>query len=215
MSASCGHHHKHEHGHEHGHDHDHGAGAPRRALLIALGLNAGMFAIEIGAGIAAQSTALLADSLDFLGDAANYGISLMVLSLSLIWRARAAQLKALSMGLFGFWLLGTILWHLLHNTSPEPGTMGAIGLLALLANLATAWVLFAHRDGDSNMQAVWLCTRNDAIGNIAVIGAAGGVWLTGGQNWPDLLVAGFMALLALQSAWRVLRLAKAELKTVT
>ncbi len=221
-------HHSHDHGHDHGHDHNHahgpacdhdhalhnhGEGAPRRALIIALVLNAGMFVVEIGAGLAAGSTALLADSLDFLGDAANYGLSLAVLSLTLAWRARAALVKAASMGLFGLWILGTVVWHLLHGTSPEAATMGVIGVLALLANLATAWVLYAHRNGDSNMQAVWLCTRNDALGNLAVLAAAGGVWLTGGSNWPDLLVATFMAGLALHAAWRVLRLASAELKT--
>jgi len=221
-----GHGHGHDHGHDHaGHDHDHdhthgafcdhnhGEGAPRRALIIALALNAGMFVVEIGAGLAAGSTSLLADSLDFLGDAANYGLSLAVLSLTLTWRARAALVKAASMGLFGLWILGTVVWHLLQGTRPEPATMGAIGVLALLANLATAWVLYAHRNGDSNMQAVWLCTRNDALGNLAVLGAAGGVWLTGGANWPDLLVATFMAGLALHASWRVLWLARAELRT--
>lgn len=214
MSAGCGHHHHgHDHGHGH-HDHDHSAGAPRRALLIALALNAGMFCIEIGAGIASGSTALLADSLDFLGDAANYGLSLAVLSLTLAWRARAALIKAASMGLFGLWILGTVCWHLWQGTVPEAATMGIVGFVALVANLATAYVLYAHRNGDSNMQAVWLCTRNDALGNIAVLGAAAGVYLTGGQNWPDLLVAGFMAMLALQASWRVLHLARAELATV-
>ncbi len=216
MTAACGHHHGHAHGHGghggHGHSHDHDASQPgaRKALWIALSLNAGMFAIEIGAGLAAGSASLLADSADFLGDAANYGLSLAVLNLSLAWRARAALVKAASMGVFGLGVLFTVGLHLWRGTLPEPATMGAIGMLALLANVASALALYRFRGGDSNMRAVWLCTRNDAIGNVAVMGAAGAVYLLG-NAWPDLAVATFMAGLAIwaslqvtQQAWREL-----------
>ena len=219
MSAACGHHHGHDghgHGHGHGHgghSHDHDASQPgaRTALWIALSLNAGMFAIEIGAGLAAGSASLLADSADFLGDAANYGLSLAVLNLSLVWRARAALVKAASMGIFGLAVLGTVGLHIWRGTLPEPMTMGMIGVLALLANLASALVLYRFRGGDSNMRAVWLCTRNDAIGNVAVMLAAGAVYLLG-NGWPDLLVATFMAVLAIWASLQVTAQAKRELQ---
>lgn len=185
--------------------------AYRRVLWLALLINAGMFALEISAGLRADSVALLADSLDFLGDAGNYAISIFVLSMSLTWRARAAQFKALSMALFGLWVLLATIWHAWHGSLPAAATMGLIGSLALLANLAVAALLYAWRDGDSNMRSVWLCTRNDALGNIAVLLAALGVYGSG-SAWPDLLVAGIMASLALTSAWQVLRQARSELQ---
>ncbi|MBX9912340.1 MAG: cation transporter [Pseudomonadaceae bacterium] len=185
--------------------------AYRRVLWLALIINAGMFAIEISAGLRAGSVALLADSLDFLGDAGNYAISLFVLSMSLAWRARAAQLKAVSMAVFGLWVLLATLWNAYHGGLPQAATMGLVGSLALLANLAVAALLYAWRDGDSNMRSVWLCTRNDALGNIAVLLAALGVHGSG-SAWPDLLVAGIMAGLALTSAWQVLRQARSELQ---
>lgn len=211
MGAACCHH---DHGLRRsqgpGHDHGHGLGAPRTALVIALALNLGMFLIEIGAGLAAGSAALLADAVDFLGDAANYGVSLFVLNLALVWRARSALLKAASMGAFGFWVLGTVIWHLLQGTLPEPMTMGLVGFLALAVNVGVAGLLYRFRNGDSNMRAVWLCTRNDAIGNLAVMGAAAGVFVLG-SGWPDLIVAALMAGLALWSAGQVMRQAFAEL----
>jgi Co/Zn/Cd efflux system component len=185
--------------------------AYRRVLWLALIINAVMFAIEISAGLRAGSVALLADSLDFLGDAGNYAISIFVLSMSLTWRARAAQLKAVSMALFGLWVLSATVWHAWQGSLPVATTMGLIGSLALLANLAVAALLYAWRDGDSNMRSVWLCTRNDALGNIAVLLAALGVYGSG-SAWPDLLVAGIMASLALTSAWQVLRQARSELQ---
>ncbi|WP_020679499.1 cation diffusion facilitator family transporter [Marinobacterium rhizophilum] len=182
----------------------------RRVLWIALLLNFGMFGIEILAGVRAGSVSLLADALDFLGDAANYGISLWVLSLGLAIRAKAALFKALSMAVFGLWVLGTAIWHLFSHTLPDAPTMGLVGFLALLTNLAVAWLLWAHRNGDSNVRSVWLCTRNDAIGNIAVLVAAVGV--LGTQTaWPDLVVGFIMATLALSSAWQIMRHARREL----
>ena len=184
--------------------------AYRRVLWLALLINAVMFAIEISAGLRAGSVALLADSLDFLGDAGNYAISLFVLAMSLSWRARAAQFKAVSMALFGLGVLGATAWSAWQGGVPVASTMGLIGGLALLANLGVAALLYAWRDGDSNMRSVWLCTRNDALGNVAVLLAALGV-LGSGSAWPDLLVAGIMASLALSSASQVLRQARGEL----
>ena len=182
----------------------------RRVLWVALLVNGAMFGVEIAGGLSAGSVALLADAVDFFGDAANYGLSLAVLGMALAWRARAAALKALSMGAFGLFVLGRAAWSASQGIVPEPATMGAIGALALLANVAVAALLYAWRDGDANMRSVWLCSRNDAIGNLAVMAAALGVFGTG-RAWPDLIVAVVMATLALGAAKTVLRQAKAEL----
>lgn len=203
------------HGHPHHHHHDlpWAADAPPgfgRVLWIALLVNGAMFALEIGAGLASGSVALLADAIDFLGDSANYALSLFVLSRGLRWRARAAQLKAVSMIAFGAAVLGRAAWAAWQGELPEPVTMGAVGLLALIANVGVAVLLYAFREGDANMRSVWLCTRNDALGNVAVLLAALGVFGTG-TRWPDLLVAAIMATLALTAGVSILRQAKAEL----
>ncbi len=211
MGAACQHDEHHHHGHDHDHDHDHGAGSPRFALWIALVLNAAMFTVEIGAGLAAGSTSLLADSVDFLGDAVNYALALAVLSMALVWRARVALLKGIAMGLFGLWVAGMVIRHLLAGTLPEPFTMGAVGFAALVVNVAVALLLYRFRSGDSNLRAVWICSRNDALSNIAVLLAASGVFVTG-TPWPDLAVAAFMAGLALWGSVQVLRHARAELR---
>ncbi|MBT0570242.1 cation transporter [Curvibacter sp. CHRR-16] len=182
----------------------------RRVLWVALVVNAAMFAVEVLGSMGSGSLALLADSVDFAGDAMNYGLSLAVLGAALSWRARAAQLKAVSMLGFGLYVLGSALWSLWHGDAPNAVTMGLVGVLALLANVGVAWLLYAYRDGDANMRSVWLCSRNDAIGNVAVMLAALGVFGTG-SAWPDLLVATLMALLALHGAWQVLRQAGGEL----
>lgn len=186
----------------------------RRVLWAALLINAAMFGIEISAGLQAGSVSLLADSVDFFGDAANYGISLMVLGMTLTWRARAALLKGLTMGAFGLFVLGRAAWSAATGTVPEPLTMGAIGALALLANVSVAAMLYAWREGDANMRSVWLCSRNDAIGNLAVVAAALGVFGTG-RSWPDLAVAGVMGVLALTAARSVIHQAVTELRSVT
>ena len=204
MSASC----------SHNHSHDHGVPADgrfRRVLWIALVVNAAMFAVELATAQTASSAALLADSVDFLGDAINYALSLFVLSLSLAARSRAAWLKGASMLLFGAWVIGQLAWHAVNGVVPGPVTVGVVGVLALAANLGVAVLLFAHRDGDSNRRSVWLCTRNDAIGNVAVLAAAAGVFGTG-TGWPDVIVAGVMAVLALHSGWQVVRLAAREMR---
>ena len=183
----------------------------RRILWIALVANAAMFFIEISAGYRSGSLSLLADAIDFAGDAANYGVSLAVLSAALSWRARAAFLKAVCMLGFGLFVLGRAAWGLLYGTTPDPSTMGVVGLLALAVNLAVAWMLYAYREGDANMRSVWLCSRNDAWGNLAVMAAALGVVGTG-SAWPDLAVAAVMAALALSGGWAVAQQARAELQ---
>ncbi|HET8727358.1 MAG TPA: cation transporter [Alphaproteobacteria bacterium] len=183
----------------------------RRVLWVALGVNAAMFLVEIGAGLAAGSVSLQADALDFMGDAANYGISLAVLGLSLAARARAALVKGASMGAFGLWVAGATLWNALHPAVPGAGVMGAVGTAALLANIGTAALLYAFRDGDANRRSVWICSRNDAIGNLAVLFAASGVCATG-TGWPDVAVAAIMATLALWGAAQVIGQARSELR---
>ena len=182
----------------------------RKILWIALVVNAIMFLVEIGAAFRAGSLSLLADAVDFAGDALNYAVSLAVLASALAWRARAAILKAVSMMGFGLYVLAAAMWSVWHGGVPQAMTMGAVALLALLANIAVAWMLYAFREGDANMRSVWLCSRNDAIGNVAVFMAALGVFGTG-SAWPDLAVASLMALLALHGGWTVLRQARGEL----
>ncbi len=184
----------------------------RRVLWIALALNAAMFSVEVGAGAFADSTALLADAVDFFGDAANYGISLAVLALAPAWRSRAALIKGCSMGLFGIFIIGKVFWSATTGSSPEPFAMGAVAMLALLVNVGVAVMLYRYRSGDANMRSVWLCSRNDAIGNIAVMLAALGVFGTG-SAWPDLGVAAMLGLLALLSARAIISDALRELQS--
>jgi Co/Zn/Cd efflux system component len=184
--------------------------AYKKVLWIVLAVNAAMFLVELGFGFAAGSVSLQADALDFFGDAANYAISLSVAGVALHHRARAALLKGITMGGFGLWIFGTAMWHTVQGTVPEATTMGVVGFAALLANALTFVLLWAYRSGDSNMQSVWLCSRNDVIGNFAVLLAAAGVFGTS-KGWPDLVVAVVMALLALQGAWVVTRSASREL----
>src|SRR6188474_110083 len=188
-----------------------GNSAYRRVLWAVLAINAVMFLVEIGAGLAAGSASLQADALDFLGDAANYAISLMVVGMALRYRATAALAKGATMGLFGLWVMGTVVWHLAHGTLPNAFTMGAVGFAALAANAASFGLLWAYRSGDANMRSAWICTRNDVLGNLAVLAAALGVFGTG-TGWPDLVVAAIMAALALQGAATVIRQSLAELR---
>ena len=185
----------------------------RRVLWAALIVNAGMFFIEMIAGAAADSRALQADALDFLGDAANYALSLAVVSAALAWRARAALVKSLFMLGFAGWVFGSAVLAFISGTSPDPAMMGAVGALALAANVGVAAMLYRYRTGDANMRSVWICSRNDAIGNLAVILAALGVLGTG-SSWPDLIVASIMAGLALTGGVQVFRQAQTELRTV-
>lgn len=206
MGASCCH-------NDHHHEAPSGvAKGARLVLWIALLSNAVMFAVELGAGLVAGSTSLLADSVDFLGDAANYGIALAVLPLALVWRARAGLLKGISMGLFGLWVAAMAIRHAITGTVPEPLTMGAVGIAALIVNVVVAVMLYRFRTGDSNMRAVWICSRNDALGNLAVMAAASGVFATG-TAWPDIAVAALMATLAIWGSAQVIRQARGELRS--
>src|SRR3954466_5177390 len=191
--------------------HRENAGAYRRVLWAVLAINAVMFLVDIGAGLAAGSASLQADALDFFGDAANYGISLMVVGMALRYRATAALAKGATMGLFGLWVIGTVIWHLVHGTLPNAFTMGAVGFAALVANAASFGLLWAYREGDANMRSAWICTRNDVVGNLAVLLATLGVFGTG-TVWPDIIVAAIMAALALQGAAVVIRQSLGELR---
>lgn len=186
-------------------------GRYRNILWIALVLNAAMFCIELAGGLHASSASLLADAVDFFGDAANYGVSLFVLSLAAAWRSRTALVKGVTMGAYGIFVLAQSAWHAATGTLPEASTMGKIAFLAACVNLLVAVLLYAFRNGDANMRSVWLCTRNDVIGNFAVMLAAWGVAATG-TGWPDVAVAVVMGLLGLSAANTVIAHARAELK---
>lgn len=181
----------------------------KKALWIALIINLAMFLIEVFGGMYANSSALWADALDFAGDSMNYAISLAVIGMSLYWRATVALLKGWTMLLFGIFVLVKAGYAYSQGIVPEAMTMGVIGMAALVANVVVAVILYAFREGDSNMQSVWLCSRNDAIGNLAVIFAAVGVFGTGSM-YPDLVVALFMAGLGISSGYSVIKNANAE-----
>jgi len=181
-------------------------------LWAVLAINAGMFGIEMAAGLAAGSASLQADALDFLGDAGNYIISLFVVGMALHYRAMAAFIKGATMGLFGLWVIGITAWHAWYGTLPQAFTMGAVGVAALAANAVSFALLWAHRGGDSNMRSAWVCTRNDVLGNFAVLLAALGVFGTG-TGWPDIVVAATMATLALHGAWIVIGQSWAEMRS--
>lgn len=208
-------HHNHDHGAACGHDHgqmSEDAGMKYKlALCFAVAANLTMFVVEIIAGGAAKSLSLWGDAMDFGNDAVTYGASLWVLDKTLKFRARMAQVKALSMGAVGVILLVMAVMRAMSGEVPVHEVMGIVGAFALLANVATAVVLYAFREGDSNMRSVWLCTRNDAIGNVLVMVAAGAVYVTN-TIWPDLIVACLMAAMALHSAYEVLVLANKEVR---
>ena len=204
MSAHC---------HDHGPQRFDGASARyRRILWIVIALNAAMFAVEAVAGALAGSMALQADALDFAADAATYGLTLWMIGRPAAWRATAALIKGASLALMGSYVLGATLYRVFVLATPEPLTMGAVGFAALAVNVTAAVLLFRFRDGDANVRSVWLCSRNDAIGNVAVMLAALGVFGTG-TAWPDLAVAALMAGLFLYSSAQILRQAVRELRT--
>jgi Co/Zn/Cd efflux system component len=181
----------------------------RRRLWLVIAINASMFLVEMGGGAFAGSQALQADALDFLADALTYGISLAVIGAPIATRSRAALLKGASLSVMGLWVLGSTAYHVLVLGVPRAEIMGAIGFLALAANLASVLLLMKYKDGDANVRSVWLCSRNDAIGNVAVMGAALAVWWTA-SKWPDLIVAAAMAGLFLSSSLQILRQALRE-----
>ena len=189
---------------------DGASAAFRRALWAVIAINGAMFIVEIFAGAFAGSKALQADALDFLGDTATYALSLYVIGMSLRARALAALLKGLSLAAMGAWVLGTSIYQAFVIGVPKAEVMGVVGFLALAANMASVVILMRFKDGDANVRSVWLCSRNDAIGNIAVMLAAVGVWATGAA-WPDLVVATIMAGLFSWSAVQIIRQARHEL----
>lgn len=177
--------------------------AYKRILWVVIAINAVMFLVEMSAGKLSGSQALQADALDFLGDSLTYGLSLAVIGMSLKARSMAALLKGMSLLLMGLWVLGSTIYQVLILGVPQAEIMGAIGLLALAANLASVFLLIRYKDGDANVRSVWLCSRNDAIGNVAVMVASVAVWFTV-SAWPDLIVAAIMAALFLRSSQLIL-----------
>jgi len=182
----------------------------RRALVVALVLNLALFFVEIAGAWSSGSVSLLADAIDFLGDAANFGASLLVLGMAKVWSSRLALGKGIVMSGWGVLVLARALWAFSVGGVPVHETMTWISLLALATNLAVALLLYRHRAGDANRKSVWLCARNDAFANLAVLAAAQGVAFTG-QGWPDLVAASVMAGLGLNSGLAVVRRARREL----
>ncbi|WP_170520081.1 cation transporter [Ruegeria atlantica] len=181
----------------------------KRRLWIVIALNATMFVVEMTAGHYAKSQALQADALDFFGDALTYGISLAVIGASIRARTNAALAKGISLFFMGAWVFGSTVYRVFYVGVPEAEIMGIIGALALATNLASVFLLVSYKDGDANVRSVWLCSRNDAIGNVAVMIAALGVWGTA-TGWPDLIVAAIMASLFLSSSYQIIRQALEE-----
>ena len=182
-------------------------------LKIVLAINAVMFFVMVVAALYAGSSALLADSLDSLGDALTYALSLWTVHLGLRMKARVAFFKGLLILLAALAVFAQIGYKLMNPTVPLFDVMGVFSLLALSANGICLALLWRHKTDDINMSSVWECSRNDIVANTSVFVAAAGVWATG-SNWPDLLVASFLALFFLRSASRVLSSAHAELQRV-
>ena len=181
----------------------------KRRLWIVIALNATMFVVEMTAGHLAKSQALQADALDFFGDALTYGISLAVIGASIRARTTAALAKGISLLSMGIWVFGATVYRVFYVGVPEAEIMGVVAALALATNLASVFLLVSYKDGDANVRSVWLCSRNDAIGNVAVMIAALGVWATA-SGWPDLIVAAIMASLFLSSSFQIIRQALEE-----
>lgn len=185
----------------------------KRRLWLVIALNAIMFAVEMTAGHMAKSQALQADALDFFSDALTYGVSLAVIGASIKVRTMAALGKGTSLLLMGVWVFGSTIYRVMYLGVPEAEIMGVVGFMALATNLASVALLVKYKDGDANVRSVWLCSRNDAIGNVAVMFAALGVWGSG-SGWPDVIVAGIMATLFLSSAFQIIKQALAERRAV-
>lgn len=186
----------------------------RKVLWIVFVINLLMFVVEFGTAFYARSVSLQADALDFLADAMTYGVTLLVLGSSLRMRASVAMLKGVSMGVLGIWIFARTFANAQDAIVPLAGVMGTVGLVALVANVVSALLLYKFRSGDSNMRSIWLCSRNDAIGNIAIMIAASGVFAMN-SGWPDFIVAILMATLSVVASFQIIRQASAELKTVS
>jgi len=183
----------------------------KRALWIALFLNFAMFLLENIEGFRSHSLSLRADAIDFLGDSANYFLTLVVLNSAVHLKTKASMVKALSMFGFGVWVFISAMIRFQSDVLPEFFTMTWVGSVALMVNAFVAYILFKFKDGDSNMQSVWLCSRNDAIGNVTVILASVGVYYFS-SKWPDLIVALFMSVLSISASYKILLVVKEELK---
>lgn len=201
MSVSC----------QHEHDFDGASAQYKQILVFVIAINAIMFVVELVFGIRGQSQSLKADALDFLADSTTYAMSLWAIGRPLSTRSRVALIKGLSLFLMAVWVLASTVYYIFYSNTPDAPTMGWVALLALAANLISVLLLVKYRDGDANIRSVWLCSRNDAIGNVGVLLAAAAVMATG-SHWPDLLVALMLAGLFTSSAFRIVRQALAELK---
>ncbi|WP_339850191.1 cation transporter [uncultured Nisaea sp.] len=202
-----------------GHDHENVvfegmSAAYRRALWAVILINGVMFVVEMAAGFGAGSMALKADALDFLADTATYALSFYVIGKAANVRAGAALFKGISLALMGIWVFGSTAYQVLVVGVPEAAVMSVVGVLAFVANMASVGLLYRFRDGDANVRSVWLCSRNDAIGNVAVVLAAAGVWQSG-TGWPDLAVAGVMASLFCWSSFQIIRQGVGEMRAVS
>jgi Co/Zn/Cd efflux system component len=202
-----------------GHDHEDVvfegmSAAYRRALWAVILINGVMFVVEMAAGFGAGSMALKADALDFLADTATYALSFYVIGKAANVRAGAALFKGISLALMGIWVFGSTAYQVLVVGVPEAAVMSVVGVLAFVANMASVGLLYRFRDGDANVRSVWLCSRNDAIGNVAVVLAAAGVWQSG-TGWPDLAVAGVMASLFCWSSFQIIRQGVGEMRAVS
>ena len=185
--------------------------AYKRALVIVVVLNFGYGLVEAGGGYLSDSQALKADALDFLGDGLITFLGLLAIAWRPIWRARSALIQGIFLGALGLTVLGATVYRVIVQKQPEAELMGAFGLVALVINVTAALVLLPHRAGDANARAVWLFSRNDALGNVAVVIAAILVaWLA--SPWPDLVVAFIIAGLFLQSSWSIIKDARTELQ---
>ncbi|MFC3050430.1 cation transporter [Kordiimonas pumila] len=184
--------------------------AYKRALILVIIINAVMFLVEMPMGFVGDSQALKADALDFLGDTATYALSLAVIGKSHSLRAKAAMIKGISLLLMGGWVLASTLYTVFYLHAPTAFIMGSVGFAALSANIISVLLLMRFKDGDANVRSVWICSRNDAIGNIMVMIAASGVWLSG-TGWPDIVVAGLMASLFISGSLTIIKQARGEL----
>jgi len=181
----------------------------KRILWWIIAINGVMFLVEMAAGVSANSQALQADALDFLGDTLTYGISLWVIGKALSLRSRVALFKGYCLLLMAAWVCGSTIYQFFILTTPNAFTMGTVAIAAFSANVISVLLLMKYKDGDANVRSVWLCSRNDAIGNLIVLVAASGVWFTN-SAWSDLIVALIMAALFFSSAWQIIKQARAE-----